>query len=220
MALDTDRDKQRWLQLWRDEDTEFHQFNVSPLLQRFWSSLLLKRGSRVLVPLCGKSLDMLWLAKQGYQVVGIELSPIAVKAFFKEANLKPRKQRMGNFVRWQSGSISIWCGDYFGLSTEAIGHIDMVFDRASLTALPEDLRAAYIQKMCYLTSEDIEVFLLTVEDVDNDSCQSQQAVDLELTALYGRQFQIQLVCTELQFATPEQTFKTFHKAYRLSAHPA
>jgi thiopurine S-methyltransferase len=70
--------------LWRDSDTDFHQQAVNQLLTRFWQRPQHGRGSRVFVPLCGKSLDMIWLAQRGYEVIGVELSPIAVRAFFLE----------------------------------------------------------------------------------------------------------------------------------------
>lgn len=78
----TDQDNHLWLDFWRDERSDFHQIAVNPLLNKFWPSLKLAHGSRVFVPLCGKSLDMLWLAQQGHEVIGVELSSIAVEDFF------------------------------------------------------------------------------------------------------------------------------------------
>lgn len=116
------RDNPLWLQLWHDQQSdEFHQVSFNKYLTRFWPTLNIPFGSRIFVPLCGKSLDMLWLAKQGYQVIGVELSPIAVKAFFKENRLQPAKQRLADFTLWRHGNISILCGDYFSLSPIQLG---------------------------------------------------------------------------------------------------
>ena len=194
-SIDTDKRQGNplWLQMWREDCTdEFHQMAVNPLLTRYWSSQGLKRNSRILVPLCGKSLDMLWLAEQGHRVVGIELSPIAAKAFFQENHLKVKKTRYGNFTCWQSGDIVIWCGDFFSLQKHRLGRIDGVFDRAALTALPEAVRGQYVTQLRALIGGDVGVFLLTVEDVATDSGQQASQIDSEITTLYGEHFEIEL----------------------------
>lgn len=140
----TSRDNLLWLQCWRDQQTDFNQKSVNPLLIRFWPGLGLVRGSRVFVPLCGKSLDMIWLAQQGHEVIGVELSPIAVRAFFRENHLKPTRRRVGPFTLWRQGRLSILCGDFFSLTLAELGQIDTVYDRAALTALPEAIRMLYI----------------------------------------------------------------------------
>ena len=89
----TGRDNELWQQSWRDKNIDFHQKAVNPHLVRFWSSLGLAAGDRVFVPLCGKSLDMLWLAGQGHTVIGVELSPLAVRAFFRENRLQAKRRR-------------------------------------------------------------------------------------------------------------------------------
>ena len=73
-----------WHQRWVSEQIGFHQEQINPYLQRFWPALALQPGNTVFVPLCGKSRDMLWLAEQGFGVLGVEVSPLAVEAFFAE----------------------------------------------------------------------------------------------------------------------------------------
>ena len=94
-----------WLQMWQNSQTdEFHQTTVNKYLARFWPALDMVSGNRVFVPLCGKSKDMIWLAGQGCHVIGVELSPIAVAAFFKESHLQPVKKhhRMPRFSSLRS----------------------------------------------------------------------------------------------------------------------
>src|SRR3546814_8142059 len=81
-----------WQQRWRDNRIGFHRDGVLPLLEKHWPSLGLATGSRVFVPLCGKSLDMAWLAARGHRVLGVELSPLAVGQFFDENGLAPRSE--------------------------------------------------------------------------------------------------------------------------------
>lgn len=77
-------DKDYWYQKWQSKDIGFNQSQPHKLMQRYFPSLKLKPDCRVFVPLCGQSIDMLWLAEQGYQVIGIELSQVACSAFFEE----------------------------------------------------------------------------------------------------------------------------------------
>jgi len=204
--MSASRDNPLWLQLWRDRQTDFHQTSVNPLLSRFWPSLDLASKSRILVPLCGKSLDMLWLAEQGHEVVGIELSPLAVKAFFKENRLKPTKKRIGDFTCWQHGNIRILCGDYFALTTEQIGPIDTVYDRAALTALPEDIRPLYVAKLREIIPCSANIFLLTIEDADAEMTLKQAlGVDDELKALYAQGYNIELTHVESVYETDPQS---------------
>jgi len=219
----TSDDNHLWLQLWRDRQTEFHQKTVNQLLTRFWPSLNLIHGSRVFVPLCGKSLDMIWLAKQGYEVIGVELSPIAVKAFFKENRLQPIKRRQGNFTLWQHGNITILCGDYFSLTKAHLGHIDMVYDRAALTALPEPIRKLYVTHLRLIVPETTDVFLLTIEDADeNEALRHAPQVDDEVKSLYSEGFEINLAHVDSVLEpdpdSPNQIpIPTEYKVYLLSS---
>ena len=76
-----------WLQRWQNSEIGFHRDEVNPNLLEYIDALGLKTGDSVLVPLCGKSKDMVWLAQRGVNVVGVELSEIAIAAFFEENQL-------------------------------------------------------------------------------------------------------------------------------------
>ena len=43
-----------------------------------------KSGCSIFVPLCGKTLDLIWLNEKGHTVMGCELSEVAAKQFFEE----------------------------------------------------------------------------------------------------------------------------------------
>ncbi len=215
------RDTAFWLKTWQDEQQYgFHEQQVNPLLARFWPTINTLSGGRVFVPLCGKSLDMLWLAEQGFQVIGVELSPIAVKAFYKENGLKPKKKRIGNFVRWCSGNISIWCGDFFALSKQQIGKIDAVFDRAALSAMPEESQEIYLKQLLALLNRDTRLLLLTLEDIDAHSPEARQAIDPALKSLCSERFSMQLLHSEMarQFEHENDSLLTVHaRVYMLRA---
>jgi thiopurine S-methyltransferase len=216
------RDNHLWLQCWRDECTDFHQRVVNPLLIKFWPTLSLTYGSRVFVPLCGKSLDMIWLARQGHEVIGVELSPVAVQDFFRENGLNPVKQQIGQFTLWRDGKLGILCGDYFALTKACLGLFDTVYDRAALTALPESIRGRYVAKLRELAPEEAGIFLLTIEDAAECATPNQAVgVDEEIKALYSAGFEIDLAYVESLFEidpqSPNQTpQRAEYKVYRLS----
>jgi thiopurine S-methyltransferase len=212
--------------MWRNNQTDFHQQQVNPLLTRFWPSLNLKIPSRIFVPLCGKTLDLIWLAQQGHNVVGVELSPVAAKAFFEENNLAPHKSKCGEFIVWESGRIKILSGDFFKLSITDIGETDVIYDRAALTALPEALRARYVAHLRSIVPLTCSIFLLTTEDaiaVDDATTRpmTEGVIDNEVTVLYERHFVIEITHTEPAWesdsAQPDNAaIAVEHKLYRLT----
>jgi len=130
-----------WQERWARNQIGFHLPEVNPYLLRYWPSLTLAQGAKVLVPLCGKSLDLMWLASNGYHVLGVELSEQAVDAFFREQNLTPRITWHGVFKVYQADLIEIWCGDFFALDAGALADCTALYDRAALIALPPLKRA-------------------------------------------------------------------------------
>ncbi|SUF08869.1 thiopurine S-methyltransferase [Pseudomonas putida] len=133
-----------WHRKWADNQIGFHQAQANPYLQRYWPGLGLAAGSRVLVPLCGKSLDLAWLAGQGYRVRGIELSRRAVEDFFQEQGLQAQVRQQGAFEVWCSGEVELWCGDFFALRAEDVADCVGLYDRAALIALPPQMRERYM----------------------------------------------------------------------------
>ncbi|HEV2614121.1 MAG TPA: thiopurine S-methyltransferase [Gammaproteobacteria bacterium] len=150
-----------WLEHWEQGITKFHRDSVNPLLEKYWPELNLATNTTVLVPLCGKSLDMLWLAAQSHNVIGIELSPIACENFFTENKLGYKKEIKNKFTCYFNENIKLYCGDFFDLTTEIIPEILAVYDRAALIALPNDLRKQYAEHLIKLISPNGQILLLT-----------------------------------------------------------
>jgi thiopurine S-methyltransferase len=158
-----DMEKDFWLERWEREEIGFHQNEVNPYLCEFWPELALTRGGMVFVPLCGKSQDMRWLHEQGHQVLGVELSAIAVQAFFKEYDYTPQHINDGKFDRYEANGISILCGDFFDLGKEELAKVSAVYDRASLIALPPDMRASYVRHLVDILPPATQILLVTVD---------------------------------------------------------
>ncbi|HUH60370.1 MAG TPA: thiopurine S-methyltransferase [Candidimonas sp.] len=152
-----------WLERWREGRTPFHQQKVTPLLMKYWPTLGLPSGSLVLVPLCGKSLDMLWLADQGHRVLGVELSSLAVDQFFAENRLTPATHLSPLGKHYVDGRIEIICGDIFALDAATLSGCLGIYDRAALIALPESMRARYVRHVYGQLSPEYRGLLLTLE---------------------------------------------------------
>ncbi len=135
-----------WLQRWNEGRIGWHRREVMPLLEKHWPALDAPRGTRVLVPLCGKSLDMLWLARQGMQVVGVEISPIPVESSLAENQLRARIRAAHGMTQYvvtnapEGGGIEIVNGDMFGVDVQIIAACDAFYDRAAAIALSAPMR--------------------------------------------------------------------------------
>lgn len=133
-------DPKFWHERWEKGQIGFHMDQPHPNLVQFFSG---REAGKVLVPLCGKSPDLLWLRQQGHTVVGVELSALACEAFFRENNLTFETRQAGSFQVFEGGGITLWCGDFFAAPAEIWTDTRYVYDRAALIALPTELRKKY-----------------------------------------------------------------------------
>jgi len=153
-----------WYKRWQEGRIGFNQSAINPLLIEYFNRLNLTAGSRVFVPLCGKSIDMVWLATQGYEVVGVELVETAVQEFFAEHNIQPTvyQQADSPAIKYYQGQLSgqiitLWVADIFALTAKDIGSINAIYDKAALIALPADLRVTYSEQVRKLSSDTSKV---------------------------------------------------------------
>lgn len=151
-----------WKERWERNEIAFHQESFNPLLLEYWPRLSLAPGTRVFVPLCGKSRDMLWLARQGYPVLGIEIVEVAVRAFFDENGLVPAASEQRPFRRYQADDIELLCGDFYALAPVDLAAVGAVYDRASLIAFPPSQRGAYVAKLAEVLPARVEVLLISM----------------------------------------------------------
>ncbi len=169
-------DAEFWQTRWQNNQIGFHKSETNPLLRQYFSALDLPKGSRVLVPLSGKSVDMAWLATEGYEVIGIELIESAVQDFFTERGIVPavteypelehagHLEHMGHnpTIKCYQGqlkdqaagqTVTIWAADIFSLTPDNIGPVDAVYDRAALIALPASARPHYTEHLMRLARD-------------------------------------------------------------------
>lgn len=188
---------QFWLDRWRTGQIAFHQSSVDRSLRRHWPALGVGAGQRVLVPLCGKSLDMLWLREQGLEVVGVELAAAAVEAFFQENGVPARRRPGDPFDAHDALGIRLLCGDFFALTPALLGHVDAVYDRAALISWAPALRDGYVQHLAKLMSSATQMLLITLEYPQSQMAGPPFAVPGEEVArLYAPQFEVREIARQ------------------------
>ena len=149
-----------WLERWAQGRTGWHEASGNAALRRHWRWR--RPGGRVLVPLCGKTVDLLWLEALGLEVTGVELSPIAIEAFFRETRLAHDRERQDPFgvYRARGKNIALYCGDYFAFDG---GPFDALYDRGSLVAFPESDRPGYVMHTGRLLKPGAFRLLITLD---------------------------------------------------------
>jgi len=142
-----------WHQKWKRNEIAFHESDVNPLLVKHFNALRLAKGSRIFLPLCGKTLDISWLLANGYRVAGAELSKIAIEQLFAQLGVEPKISGEGKVERYSAKDIDLFVGDLFDLSGAMLGPVDAIYDRAALVALPEAMRSRYTAHLMEITDK-------------------------------------------------------------------
>jgi len=156
-------DAKFWIEKWEQQQIGFHLPTVHPMLSRHWPTLCIRPNPRVLVPLCGKSVDLVYLMSQGCRVSGVELSPIAIRHFLAEQDLVAEWEEMDGMPVATVDGLRLFQGDFFHLSPHVIGEVDAVYDRAALIAMPPDLQERYARQLLALTPKAASILLITLD---------------------------------------------------------
>jgi thiopurine S-methyltransferase len=183
-----------WHRKWERNEIAFHEREANPSLVTYFKELSLPEGSRIFLPLCGKTLDIHWLLSHRYQVCGSELSKIAVEQLFLELGVEANITVTDQICRYSSNDIDIFVGDIFGLSRGVLGRIDAIYDRAALVAFPEPTRDRYAAHLIKITDRAPQLLITYIYDQslldgppfsvsrEEISRQYQQSYDLKLLA--------------------------------------
>jgi thiopurine S-methyltransferase len=167
-----------WQERWEQGQIGFHQEHANPLLERFWANVGVQ-GGRVLVPLCGKSLDLKWLADRGHEVVGVEFVSAAVEAYFVERGIEPLREEIAGFPLLRGAGVSLLVGDFFRVHTGVTGWCDAIYDRAAWVAIAEQDRARYVAQLRSLLRPGGRVLLVNfVHDLGSGPPHSIEETEL------------------------------------------
>lgn len=206
-----------WHERWQQGQIGFHQPEFHPSLPRFWAGLGVAPGSTVFVPLCGRSLDMLWLSRQGHPVLGIELSPIAAAGFFTHEAIEPVISARDAFTVYTAEGYEILQGDFFDLTPDTTGPLHAWYDRAALIALPPPMRRRYAGHLGGLLAPGARGLLITLEYAQEKMHGPPFSVPVdEVHALFDGEFDVELLEREdVLAANPrfaERGLDHFHEA--------
>lgn len=175
-----------WHQMWQSGKVGFHQTEINAFLQNHWKKLSLNGTETVLVPLCGKSLDMLWLAERGHSVLGVELSQKALDEFLQENRIQAQPVRHDRFCGYELEGMTLLCGDFFHLTREACRDVKAVYDRAAIVALPEAMRQAYVDHLQRILAKGTQFLMVTMEyDQEKLSGPPFSVPEAEIRALFS-----------------------------------
>lgn len=150
-----------WLERWERNEISFHRTSTHPALTTYWHQIAVDHHAPVFVPLCGKSRDLLWLSQYGHRVVGIEFSAKAISEFFLEWGRNPERKENSIMTCWQAKKIGIVQGDFFEYYPEK--PFQYFYDRAALVALPERMRARYLDHLAGCLAPKSSGLLVTLE---------------------------------------------------------
>jgi thiopurine S-methyltransferase len=180
-----------WHERWRTGQIGFHQSAIDWNLKQHWPDLGLASRSDVFVPLCGKSVDLLWLRQRGHKVLGVELSDVALQAFFMENGVPARRRVLPHFDVYEAENLQCYRGDLFELTPDRLGKVTAVYDRASLVSWAPEQRARYVEHLTALTGKGTQTLLVALEYPQAEIKGPPYSVDTEeVHRLYSRQHSI------------------------------
>lgn len=189
-------DPQFWHDRWQENRIGFHQDQPNRMLVAHIDRLALAEGSRVFLPLCGKTNDIAWLLARGHRVVGAELSAMAIDQLFADLGVEAESRDQGAFVRRTAPNLDILVGDIFEIDAAALGPVDAVFDRAALVALPPDMRPRYAAHLAAITGRAPQLLVTFEYDQSQMDGPPFSVPASEIESLYGDDYRIERVATE------------------------
>lgn len=184
---------EHWIQRWEEKNINFHDESVNSLLVKHFKILNLKHSSNIFIPLCGKSVDISWLLMLGHNIVGVELSEIAVKELFEELYILPKISEANGMICYQNEGIRIFVGDVFNLTPQMVGKIDAIYDRAALVALPKDVRVKYTQHLRELSENAPQILICCEYDQGNMNSTPFSIEEKEINNHYKNHYEVKLL---------------------------
>lgn len=182
-----------WHKKWERGEINFHGSEANPLLTKHFEKLSLAKGSRVFLPLCGKTRDIAWLLANGYRIAGAELSGQAINDLFKELGVAPNISEVGKLTHYSAADIDIWVGDIFDVSAEDLGPINAIYDRAALVALPADMRKHYASHLMQITGAAPQLLISYEYDQSQIDGPPFSVNEDEVRQHYGAAYQLKSV---------------------------
>jgi len=189
-------DAQFWHDRWAKNEIGFHKSEANPFLVKHIHELALRKGNRVFVPLCGKTLDIPWLLSNGYRVVGAELSALAIDQLFSGLGVTPTITRTGRIAHYHAHDIDIFVGDLFDVTRTMLGPVDAIYDRAALVALPDTIRSRYTAHVTDITNHAPQLLICYEYDQRAAEGPPFSISHEEVRRHYANRYQLTLLTSE------------------------
>lgn len=194
-----------WKERWETGRIGFHQAEVDRHLARFADRLVSPHASGIVVPLCGKTIDLTWLSERFARVVGVEFVESAVADYYAERGVTPEVTRVGAMPRYQGGGVTMLAGDFHEVTLAHTGPVDRAFDRAAMIALPPHMRPRYAAHMLSLLPPGGRVLLVTLSyDRLGVSEPPFPVHEDEVRALYAHTCDLEILATEPTRSPPQR----------------
>ncbi len=197
-----------WHRKWESKQIGFHEPAGNALLIKWFDELKLNSDQRVFVPLCGKTLDIACFLSQGCRVAGAELSEIAIQELFDDLKISPVVTEIGALKTYSGPNIDIFVGDFFQLTGEMLGEVEVVYDRAALVAMPDSMRRGYCEQLTKVTNRAPQLLISFEYDQELMNGPPFSVTGDEITSLYGEVYQVKC----LESVEIPRGFKTLNSA--------
>lgn len=175
-----------WDERYRREDTPWERGEPAPPLVEYCASHSI--GGSVLVPGCGTGHDARFLASQGCQALGMDISPTALA---KAASLPNRTGQALSFKR----------GDFLdpnnGLSNESF---DWIFEHTCFCAIEPSQRPAYVRAAARILKPGGRLLGIFFTDIEEASEPPYPTSRDEMERLFSPHFRI------MQHWRPKRSF--------------
>ncbi|KAJ8598532.1 hypothetical protein CTAYLR_001330 [Chrysophaeum taylorii] len=196
-----------WSARWAAGRTTFHLNEVHPALVRTVG--LLRASTRILVPLCGKSVDLAFFAERGLEVVGVDCVPLARAEFVNDhgavvASSQATPSGELSVIELPSkATVRYVVGNFFALDPLAVlpdgKRFQAAWDRAGIVAVDPADRPAYVRTLARNVESGGRVLLVAVEHppfVDGKLGPPFNISEPALRALANPHFEVERIHTE------------------------
>ncbi|CAA6821003.1 MAG: Thiopurine S-methyltransferase (EC [uncultured Sulfurovum sp.] len=185
-----------WLQRWENREIGFNQNQPNSFMVKHFDNLNLETGTRVLVPLCGKSIDISWLLAKGHKVTGVELSEQAVIELFDELTMSPNISKIDGLILYSTENLEVYVADIFEINSEMLGKIDAIYDRAALVALTTEVRVNYTAHLRDISNHAPQLLLCFEYDQSLMNRTPYSVEESEVRKHYGEHYTLKLLTRE------------------------
>lgn len=176
-----------WHRKWQDNEIGFHEAAPNGLLVEHLERLAAP-GARLFLPLCGKTRDIGYLLGRGMQVVGAELSELAVAQLFDDLGMVPERIDTDAGYSLRGDGVEIFVGDFFALQPAQLGAVDAVYDRAALVAMPGAMRGRYAEQLSRLADDAAQLLIAFEYDQARMGGPPFSVDAAEVARLYGQRY--------------------------------